>query len=158
MFPGTDYIAIQQIFTSCLLCKVWLITETIYGIFFSRNSQYSRSTCLSITVKLLLGPKRKKYFIVLRENKGVKEQRLLMCVLWGKMYLTLKYILVITLLGQSLHTETTYLHQSKKQTKYQTTTTKIKTKQKTKSLKRMKRGAIHFVCLESQNASVCKKK
>ena len=86
-----------------------------------------------------------------------------MCVLRGKMYPTLKYILVITLLGQSLHTETTYLHQSKKktkQTKYQTTTTttKIKTKQKTKSLKRMKRGAIHFVCLESQNASVCKKK
>lgn len=78
------------------------------------------------------------------------------------MYPTLKYILVITRLGQSLHTETTYLHPKKKktkQTKYQTTTTtKIKTKQKTKSLKRMKRGAIHFVCLESQNASVCKKK
>lgn len=75
------------------------------------------------------------------------------------MYPTLKYILAITLLGQSLHTETTYLHQSKKQTKYQTTTTtKIKTKQKTKSLKKMKRGVIHFVCPESQNASVCKKK
>jgi hypothetical protein len=70
MFPGTNSTAVQQICTSCLLYKVWVITEIKCDILLSKNLQYAgevhpylhHSNCYKDL-------KEKKYFIVLRGNK-----------------------------------------------------------------------------------------
>lgn len=56
--------------------------DHIWYLILKEFTIFLRSTCLSITLKLLLGPKRKKYVIVLRENKGVKNKDF-WCVCYG---------------------------------------------------------------------------